>query len=65
MSGLATYNDRLRERPDEVRKVLAGVLRGIAVSRARRDEVIPLLREFVGLESVEMAQRAYEAVKDI
>lgn len=44
---------------------LTGVLSGIAYARTRRDEVIPLLREFIGLESMEMAQRAYEVVKDI
>ena len=65
LSGLATHDDRIRDKPEETRKVLTGVLNGIAYARTRRDEVIPLLREFIGLESMEMAQRAYEVVKDI
>ena len=55
----------IRERPAEVRNVISGVLKGIAYTRTRRDEVLPLLQEFIKLESVEMTRRAYEAIKDI
>ena len=65
LSGLATHNDRIRERPAEVRNVVGGVLKGIAYTRAHRDEVLPLLQEFIKLETAEMTRRAYEAVKDI
>ena len=65
LSGLATHDDRIRERPAEVRNVIGGVLKGIAYTRAHRDEVLPLLQEFIKLESAEMTRRAYEAVKDI
>jgi len=65
LSGLAAHDDRIRERPDEVRNVLSGVLKGIVYTRTRRDEVLPLLQEFIKLESAEMTRRAYEAIKDI
>jgi NitT/TauT family transport system substrate-binding protein len=65
LSGLAAHDDRIRERPAEVRNVISGVLKGIAYTRTRRDEVLPLLQEFIKLESVEMTRRAYEAIKDI
>jgi ABC-type nitrate/sulfonate/bicarbonate transport system substrate-binding protein len=65
LSGLAAHDDRIRERPAEVRNVLSGVLKGIAYTRTRRDEVLPLLQEFIKLESPEMTRRAYEVIKDI
>ena len=65
LSGLAAHDDRIRERPAEVRNVLSGVLKGIAYARTRRDEVLPLLQDFIKLESAEMTRRAYEAIKDI
>jgi ABC-type nitrate/sulfonate/bicarbonate transport system substrate-binding protein len=65
LSGLAAHDDRIRERPAEVRNVLSGVLKGIAYTKTRRDEVLPLLQDFIKLESAEMTRRAYEAIKDI
>jgi ABC-type nitrate/sulfonate/bicarbonate transport system substrate-binding protein len=65
LSGLAAHDDRIRERPAEVRNVIGGVLKGIAYTRTRRDEVLPLLQEFIKLESAEMTRRAYEAIKDV
>jgi NitT/TauT family transport system substrate-binding protein len=65
LSGLAAHDDRIRERPAEVRNVISGVLKGIAYTRNRREEALPLLQEFIKLESAEMTRRAYEAIKDI
>jgi ABC-type nitrate/sulfonate/bicarbonate transport system substrate-binding protein len=63
--GIIVNNDLLRDKPDQVRKVLTGALRGVAFTKTRREEVVPLLKEFIGLESLEMAQRAYDRLKDI
>jgi NitT/TauT family transport system substrate-binding protein len=63
--GIIVQADLLREKPDQVKKVLAGALRGIAFTKSRREEVVPLLKEFIGLETLEMAQRAYEKLRDI
>jgi hypothetical protein len=55
----------LRDRPNEVRKVLRGALQGITFSKTRREEVLPLLKEFLALESIEMAKKAYDRMRDI
>jgi NitT/TauT family transport system substrate-binding protein len=63
--GIIVNNDLLRDKPDQVKKVLAGALRGIAYAKSRREETVPLLKDFIGLESLEMAQRAYDRLRDI
>ena len=50
--GIIVQSDLLRDKPDQVKKVLAGALRGIAFTKSRREEVVPLLREFIGLETL-------------
>ena len=65
LAGLVVHNDRLRDRPDEVKKVLVGALKGIAYTKTRREEVLPLLKEFLGLENLAMAKTAYERLRDI
>jgi len=63
--GIIVNNDLLRDKPDQVKKVLTGALKGIAFTKSRRDEVVPLLKEFIGLENLEMAQKAYDRLRDI
>ena len=63
--GWTVHDERIRERPDEIKKIIAAILRGVAYTRARRQEVLPLLQEFVGLENLEVAGKAYEVVKDM
>jgi ABC-type nitrate/sulfonate/bicarbonate transport system substrate-binding protein len=62
---LFTHEDRIRERPQEVERVLIAILRGISYTKSNREEVLPLLKDFVGLEGLEAARKVYEAVKDI
>jgi len=63
--GIIVNTDLLRDKPDQVKKVVSGALRGINYTKTRRDEVVPLLKEFIGLESLEMAQKAYDRLRDI
>ena len=63
--GIIVNNDLLRDKPDQVKKVLTAALKGIAFTKSRRDEVVPLLKEFIGLENLEMAQKAYDRLRDI
>lgn len=63
--GIIVHNDLLRDKPDQVKKVVTGALKGIAFTKSRRDEVAPLLKQFIGLENLEMAQKAYDRVRDI
>jgi ABC-type nitrate/sulfonate/bicarbonate transport system substrate-binding protein len=65
LAGFVAHTDRLRERPDEAKKVLLGALKGTAYTKTHRDEVLPLLKEFLGLENLEMAKKAYERLRDI
>jgi len=63
--GWTVHDERIRERPDEIKKIIAAILRGVAYAKARRQEVLPLLQEFVGLENLEVAGNAYDVVKDM
>jgi ABC-type nitrate/sulfonate/bicarbonate transport system substrate-binding protein len=63
--GLIAHDERIRERPDEVKKVLTAALKGIAYTKAHRDEVLPLLQKFVGLPTMEMTRRTYDVVKEL
>lgn len=63
--GIIVNNDLLRDKPDQVKRVLVGALRGVGYAKTRRDEVVPLLKDFIGLESLEMSQKAYDRLKDI
>ena len=63
--GIIVQSDLLRDKPDQVKRVLAGALRGIAFTKSRREQAVPLLKEFIGLESLEMAQKAYDKLRDI
>jgi NitT/TauT family transport system substrate-binding protein len=63
--GIIVNSDLLRDKPDQVKKVVAGALRGIAYTKTRREEVVPLLKDFIGLDSLDMAQKAYERLRDI
>ena len=65
LAGLVAHNDRLRDRPNETKNILVGALRGIAYTKAHREEVLPLLKEFLGLESLETARKTYERLTDI
>jgi NitT/TauT family transport system substrate-binding protein len=63
--GVVTHNDRLKEHPDEVRRLLAACLKSIAYTKTHRDEVAPLLMNFVGLENQQMSLKAFDLIKDI
>lgn len=65
LAGVVVHNDRLRDRPDEVTKVLTGILRGIRYAKMNRDEMPTLLKDFLGLESLDMAKKAYDRLRDI
>ena len=63
--GLIAHDERIRERPDEVKKVLAAALKGIAYTKTHREEVVPLLKQFVGLPTVEMSRKTYDVIKEL
>ena len=63
--GLIAHNERMRDKPDEVKKILVSALRGIAYTKTHREEVLPLLKQFVGLPTVEMTRTTYEIIKEL
>ena len=63
--GLIAHDERLREKPDEVRKVLAAALKGIGYTKNHREEVLPLLKQFAGLPDIEMSRKTFDVIKDI
>jgi ABC-type nitrate/sulfonate/bicarbonate transport system substrate-binding protein len=65
LAGIVTQDDRLRKRPDEVKKVLSGALRGIAYTKTHEETAVPLLKEFLALDSLDTAKKAYARLKDI
>jgi NitT/TauT family transport system substrate-binding protein len=63
--GLIAHDERIRERPDEVKKVLTAALKGIAYSKTHREEVLPLLKQFVGLPTIDMTRKTYDVIKEL
>jgi ABC-type nitrate/sulfonate/bicarbonate transport system substrate-binding protein len=63
--GLIAHDERIRERPDEVKKVLTAALKGIAYTKSHREEVLPLLKEFVGLPTIDMTRQTFEVIKEL
>jgi len=65
LAGIVAHNDQLRDHPNEVRKILIGSLKGIEYTKTRGEEVLPLLKEFLGLESLEITKKTYQRLRDI
>jgi ABC-type nitrate/sulfonate/bicarbonate transport system substrate-binding protein len=63
--GLIVHDERIREKPDEVKKVLTSALKGIAYTKSHREEVLPLLKQFVGLPTLEMTGKTYDVIKEL
>lgn len=63
--GLIAHDERIREKPDELKRVLAAALKGIAYTKSHREEVLPLLKQFVGLPTIEMTRKTYEVIKEL
>lgn len=63
--GLIVHDERIREKPDEVKRILAAALKGIAYTKSHREEVLPLLKQFVGLPTIEMTRKSYDVIKEL
>jgi NitT/TauT family transport system substrate-binding protein len=63
--GLIAHDERIRERPDEVKKVLSAALKGIAYTKSHREDVLPLLKQFVGLPTIDMTRKTFEVIKEL
>jgi NitT/TauT family transport system substrate-binding protein len=63
--GLIAHDERIREKPDEVKRVLTAALKGIAYTKSHREEVLPLLKEFVGLPTIDMTRKTFDVIKEL
>jgi NitT/TauT family transport system substrate-binding protein len=58
-AGLGASNRKLESRPDQVRKVVRGTLRGLTYAKANRRESIELIRTWTGMEAA-IAEQSYD-----
>ena len=63
--GLIVHDERIRDKAEEVKKVLTAALKGIAYTKSHREEVLPLLKQFVGLPTIEMTRKTFEVIKEL
>jgi NitT/TauT family transport system substrate-binding protein len=63
--GLIAHDERLREKPDEVKRILAAALKGIAYTKSHREEVLALLKQFAGLPDIEMSRKTFDVIKEL
>jgi ABC-type nitrate/sulfonate/bicarbonate transport system substrate-binding protein len=60
-SALSTTDQRLKQQPDHVQKVLRALLRGLQFVRANRDETIKIMMRWLN-ESQEIASASYDTL---
>ena len=59
--GVATLERRLKEKPEEVKKVLRALLKGMRQLKERRDEAVTTAMEWLSLDR-ELAERSYDTM---
>jgi NitT/TauT family transport system substrate-binding protein len=59
--GIATLERRLKEKPDEAKKVLRALLKGMRYLKERRDEAVATAMEWLSLDR-ELAERSYDTM---
>ena len=59
--GMATLGKRIKEKPDQVKKVLRAVLKAMAFIRQNRDETVQKAMEWLALDR-DLATRSYDAM---
>ena len=59
--GVATLERRLKEKPEEVKKVLRALLKGMRQLKERRDEAVMTAMEWLTLDR-ELAERSYDTM---
>ena len=59
--GLATLERRLKEKPEQVKKVLRSVLNGLKYLRGHREEAVTMAMEWLSLDR-DLAERSYDVM---
>lgn len=58
---ICTTVDKVRDQPDQVKKVIKAFLRAVRFMREEREQTIPLVLEWTGI-SKEMAEKSYDLI---
>lgn len=59
--GIATLERRLKENPDQVKRVIRSVLKGLRYLKDRREEAVAVAMDWLSLER-ELAERSYDVM---
>jgi ABC-type nitrate/sulfonate/bicarbonate transport system substrate-binding protein len=57
--------ERVKKNRDEIKRLILGTLEGINYTKNRREDAVPLLKDFLKLDNLEMAARGYDRIKNI
>ena len=60
LGGLAVHVDRLRERPDEIVKVIKAMLKSVDYIRARKADILALMEKSWGIKDPEVREGIYQ-----
>ncbi len=64
-TGLATHDDRIREKRTEVRKMLLAILKANGYIKSRAADLPALMKQYMNLPSVEAARTAFDAYRGL
>jgi ABC-type nitrate/sulfonate/bicarbonate transport system substrate-binding protein len=64
-TGLATHEDRVREKRTEVRKMLTAILRANSYIKSRAGDLPALMKRYMNLPSEDAARTAFEAYRGL
>jgi ABC-type nitrate/sulfonate/bicarbonate transport system substrate-binding protein len=64
-TGLATHEDRIREKRTEVKRMLTAILRANAYIKSRAGDLPGLMKQYMHLPAVDTARTAFEAYRGL
>lgn len=64
-TGLATHDDRIREKRTEVRRMLSAILRANAYIKSRATDLPAMMKQYMNLPAIEAARTAFDAYKGL
>lgn len=64
-TGLATHEDRIREKRSEVKKMLTAILRANAYIKSRSADLPDLMRQYMKLPALDAARMVFEAYRGL
>jgi NitT/TauT family transport system substrate-binding protein len=65
LGGLAVHNQRIKEKPDEIVKMIKAVLRATEYIRTRKNEILPFLESTWGIKEADIRESIYREMVDL